>query len=272
MRYTLKYLSILLIIILASACGSRHAIQPGDSLEVAFEKAMALYERERYSQAVDAFETVLSIARGTEMAADAQYHLAQSHFENRSYLLAASEFRRFSRNYTTDPRQQEAEFMEAYSHYQMSPKFNLDQTETYNALNRFQLFITRYPESEYTERAAAYMDELRDKLARKKFHAAEMYLRIGQYESAAIYYGLAVENYPESKWAERALAHQIQAYAVYAENSVRARQQERFDKAVESYERYVQLFPRGENRSMAEEQYNRALEGIADLAEVTAER
>ncbi len=269
MQHLIKPLIVILILITVAACGSRHTIQPGDSVDVAFEKAMGLYERERFSQAADAFEVVLSIARGTDIAADAQYYLAKSHYHNRSFLLAASEFRRFARNYTTDERRQEAEFLEAYSHYRMSPRYNLDQTETYNALNRFQLFTTRYPDSELAEEAVEYMDELRDKLAKKKFRAAEMYFRIREYRSAALYFELTVENYPESRWAERALVNQIQSYVEYAENSVRDRQQERFESAVDAYQRYVQIFPRGENRARAEEYYDRALSGLAEVTAIS---
>lgn len=272
MNVTTKVVILLLVALTALACSSRHTIRPGDSIDVAYEKAMGLYERERYSQAVNAFETVLSMARGTDMAADAQYYLAKSHFNNRSYLIAASEFRRFARNYTRDERRKEAEFMEAYSHYQMSPRYNLDQTETYNALDRFQLFVTRYSDSELADEAREYMDELRDKLARKKFEAGEMYMRVRQFQSAAIYYDLTVEQFPESKWAERALVNKILANVKFAENSVRERQQERYQSAVDSYQQYVQIFPRGENRSKAEEYYDRALEGLSEFTTVTAER
>ncbi len=272
MLNTHKYLAVLLILFLAIGCKSTHTIRPGDTIDVAFEKAMGQYERERYSQSARAFETVLSIARGTEFAADAQYYLAKSHFHNRAYLAAASEFRRFARNYTRDERREEAEFMEAYCHYKLSPRYNLDQTETYNALDRFQLFVTRYPGTELAVEAQKYMDELRDKLAKKKFHAAEMYMRVREYESAAIYYGLTVERYPGSAWAEQALVNQIFAYINYAENSVPERQQERFEKAVGSYQQYVQIFPRGENRERAEDYYDRALTGLARVSTVAAER
>lgn len=271
----LKYISGLLLLLLLTslfACRSSHTIRPGDTLEVAFEKAMSLYERERYSQASRAFETVLSIARGTEIAADAQFYLAQSHFKNRAYIIAASEFRRFARNYSRDDRRKEAEFMEALSHYKLSPRYNLDQSETFNALDRFQLFVTRYSGTDLAYEALEYMDELRDKLARKKFSAAGMYMRIRQYESAALYYDLTVEFYPETLWAERAMVNQIRAYILFAENSVRERQQERFQKAVESYQRYVQIFPRGENRELAEEFYAQALTGLSRFTTATAER
>ncbi|MFO8028271.1 MAG: outer membrane protein assembly factor BamD [Cyclonatronaceae bacterium] len=267
-----KSLVLLLVVLAAAGCRSSHTIRPGDTIEVAYEKAMSLYERERYSQAVRAFETVLSMGRGTEIAPDAQFYLAKSHFHNRSYLTAASEFRRFARNYNRDERRREAEFMEAYSHYRLSPRYNLDQTETYNALDRFQLFVTRYPGTELAEEAQEYMDEMRDKLANKKFHSAEMYMRIREYRSAAIYFGLTVEQYPGSNWAEEALVNQILAYVLYAENSVRERQRERFEKAVDSYQQYIQIFPRGENRELAEDYYDRALEGLSEVATVTAER
>ncbi len=264
--------ALLLLVLLAAGCRSSQHIRPGDTIEVAFEKAMSQYERERYSHAVRSFETVLSMGRGTEFAADAQFYLAKSHFHNRAYLSAASEFRRFARNYTRDERRKDAEFMEAYSHYRLSPRYNLDQTETYNALDRFQLFVTRYPGTERAQEAQDLMDELRDKLAKKKFNAAEMYMRIREYRSAAIYYGLTVERFPGSSWAEEALVNQILAYVYYAENSVRDRQQERFEKAVESYQQYLQIFPRGENRELAEEYYDRALTGLSRVSTVTAER
>ncbi len=263
---------LLLFILLFAGCRSSQHIRPGDTIEVAFEKAMSQFERERFSHAVRSFETVLSMGRGTEFAADAQFYLAKSHFNNRAFLSAASEFRRFARNYTRDDRREEAEFMEAYSHYRMSPRFNLDQTETYNALDRFQLFVTRYPGTDRAREAQELMDELRDKLAKKKFHAAEMYMRVRQYQSAAIYYGLTVERFPGSSWAEEALVNQILAYVYFAENSVRERQQERFEKAVESYQQYLQIFPRGANRELAEEHHDRALAGLARVTAVTAER
>ncbi len=267
-----RYAVLVTVVLLAAACGSKNTIRPGDTLDVAFEKAMGQYERGRYSQAVRSFETVLSIARGTELAADAQFYLAMSNYKNRAYLVAASEFRRFARTYARDERRKEAEFMEALCHYRMSPRYNLDQTETYNALDRFQLFITRYPGTDMAAEAIVYMDEMRDKLAKKKFMAAEMYMRLREYRSAALYYSLTVERFPESQWAERAMVNQIRAWYEYAVNSVQERQQERFLKAIDSYESYVQVFPRGENREIAEEYYDMILTRMADLATITAGR
>ncbi|MEX0994577.1 MAG: outer membrane protein assembly factor BamD, partial [Balneolaceae bacterium] len=96
-------------------------------------------------------------------------------------------------------------------------------------------------------------------------NAAEFYMRTNRYNAAAVYYETVIENYPESQWAERSLARQVEAYILYADNSVPDRQSERYQMAVDSYQRYLQLFPRGENRSKVEDLYDRARAEIQDI-------
>ncbi len=247
-----------------SACASGTTIRPGDSVDEAFEKSMELYENERYGDAADAFETVLSIGRGTEYARDAQYYLAKSYYNNNQFQIAASEFQRYSASHPRSERRTEAQFMEAMCYYNLSPRYQLDQSDTHRAIERFQLFIERNPDDELRADAEEKVDELRKKLAKKNYHAGRFYMQISEFEAAAIYFEETIDNYPETKWAERALADQIQAYVRYADNSIEERQEERYQKAVESFERYLQIFPRGENRERAERYHQRALDGISD--------
>lgn len=253
----------LLLILLTAAlvfvsCRSRDLIRPGDSLEVAFEKAMNQFENENYSEAARAFDIVISIGRGTDIGQDSQFYLAESYFRQRRYLLSASEFSRYVQFHPTSPRRETAEFKEALSYYHLSPRFKLDQTYTQRAIERFRLFNDRYPSSEHFTEAVTYIEELRGKLARRDYNAAEFYMRTGRYNSAAIYFGLVIDNFPESTWAESSLVRQIEAYILFAENSIPARQEERFRQALQSYSTYLQLFPQGEHRSRAEDLYDRA--------------
>ncbi len=263
MNFSIKLSLFLLSVIVLSACTSSSLIRPGDSLEVAFDKAMDQYERERFGDAARAFETVISVGRGTDIGQRSQFLLAESYYKDRQFIVAASEFQRYHSFFPRSERAAEALFMEGHSYYRLSPRFNLDQSDSYRAIETFQLFLSRHPSSDKASEAADYIDELRDKLARKQFEAGEQYLRLRHFEAAAIYYGLVVERFPETKWAEMALANQINAYNLYAENSVEARMAERFQKAIDSYETYIQLFPRGENREDAEAFYDRAQQGFS---------
>lgn len=248
-----------------TSCRSQDLIRPGDSLEVAFEKAKSQYDDENWTDAAQSFETVISIGRGTDIGQEAQYLLAESHYNNRRYLLAASEYERYASFYPRSERREEVDFKIGLSYYQMSPRYRLDQTNTYTAMENFRLFSSRYPNSERGDEVAEYITEMREKLARKQYNAAEFYMRTNRYSAAAVYYDLVIDEYPETEWAEQALVDQIHAYILYADNSVANRQKERYEQAVESYDKYMQLFPRGDNRSRAEDLYDEASNKISSI-------
>ncbi|MFO7845537.1 MAG: outer membrane protein assembly factor BamD [Balneolaceae bacterium] len=261
----------LLILLLASfallSCRSQDLIRPGDSLEVAFEKAKSQYDQEDWSQAASAFETVVSIGRGTDIGQEAQFLLAESYYNNRRYLVAASEYERYATFYPRSERREEVDFKAALCYYNLSPRYKLDQTYTSQAIERFRLFNSRYPDSERVSEASEYINELRSKLARKQFEAAEFYKRTDRFNAAIVYHDLVIDNYPESEWAEQALVEKVHSYILYADNSIPSRQLERYREAVEAYETYLQLFPRGENRSRAEDLFDEASRKIEDLEE-----
>jgi len=257
---------ILIVIVMFQACANKYNIKRGDSLKVAFDKAVHVYKAHKYDEAAQSFETVLSLGRGTGYAKEAQYYLAESYFKDKQYLLAASEYKRYNTFYPKDQRHQEVQYKEALCYYKISPDYKLDQSKTRKSIELFQLFISKYPNSKLADQAGKYIDKMRDKLAHKMLGAADLYQRLRDYKAAALYYGLTMDNYPETKWAEVALANQIHAYVLLAQNSVPSKQEERFSKAVDSYQKYMQLFPKGKNRDIAENNYKTAKKALNELA------
>ncbi len=247
------------------SCRSQELIRPGDTLEVAFSKAKAQYDEENWSDAARAFETVVSIGRGTDLGQQAQYLLAESYFNDRRYLLAASEYDRYASFYPRSERREDVDFKAALCYYELSPRYRLDQSYTRQALERFRLFNSRYPNSDRVVDSSQYITQLRNKLARKQYEAAEFYKRTDRFSAAIVYYDLVLDSYPESQWAEEALVDKIEAYILYADNSIPASQLGRYESAITSYETYLQLFPSGENRSRAEDLYDRARGEIEDI-------
>lgn len=266
-QYPAKYtLSLILFVVLSglliSSCNKGKYIKAGDSLDEAYKKAMSFYSQEKYSDAADAFETVVNMGRGTEYSRDAQYRLAESYFNNEQFLLAASEYERYNSLFPQSERRQQVDFKRALSFYNLSPRYKLDQKHTRKAIELFQLYLSRYPNSDRASEAATYIDEMREKLAHKIFAAAELYKRIDQYNAAALYYGLVIDKYPETSWAEKALVEQMDAYIQYADKSVVGKMKKRYNEAISTYETYVQLFPNGDNRSKAENYRDEAKSGI----------
>jgi len=252
------------------SCRSQDLIRPGDTLEVAFEKAKSQYDQGDWTDAARAFETVVSIGRGTDLGQEAQFLLAESYYNNRRYLIAASEYQRYSTFYPRSERRDKADYKEALSYYNLSPRYKLDQSYTNKAIELFRLFNSRYPDSDFVDDSSEKISELRNKLARKKYEAARFYIRTNRYEAGIVYHDLILDKYPETEWAEKALVEKIESYILYADNSVRSRQKERYQKAVDSYETYLQLFPRGEQRSRAEDLFDQAMSEIERLDEAEA--
>lgn len=257
---------VLALALVAGGCGGSGPLRL-ESAEEALERGIALYERGKYQRAVEYFQGAFNFGRVGETARMAQIYLARSYYESGQYLLAASEYTRFIDLYRNDPLAEEAEFGRAMSYYDQSPQYALDQSDTQRAIDHFQLFLNRYPQSEKKEEAQAKIQELREKLAHKAFETAGLYERRELYEAAALYYETAFDKYPDTPWADDALVGAIRSYIAFAEQSVRERQGERLQRAIDNYERLTQLFPESPLLRTAEGLYARAVSLQETLAE-----
>src|SRR5699024_3474874 len=243
-----RFGSVMLALFVLASCKNENLIKRGDTLPVAYKKSMRLFKSEDYRDAANAFETVIELGRGTEYGKEAQYYLAESYFKDERYLMASAEYSRYETLYPQGKKQEEAQFKEAYSYYKLSPRYKLDQKYTKQAIEKLQLYISKYPNSEKRDKVAEYINEMRNKLAKKLYYAADLYLRTDRYKAASTYYDLAIDQYPETIWAQRALLGKINTYVIYADKSVRRKQRERYQKAIDAYETFVQLFPNGKYR------------------------
>ena len=252
--------------LLLAGCAGSGALRHNNPQE-AYERGLELYERERYDRAAEHFQAVFDFGRAHEWASDAQYHLAQSYYHNKDYILAASEFSRFSELYRSDPRVPEAEYWRAMAYYQLSPSFQLDQTDTERAIDQFVSFIERFPDHPRTDDATERIFELQEKLARKVYESARMYERREYYEAAALEYERAFDEYATTQWADDALIGAIRAWLEYAERSVALRQAERLQRAADAYQRLIQVFPDSPLIREAETLYQRVASRLEELNE-----
>ncbi len=265
-------ISLFAIAILFTACKSSRLVNPGEPINVIYQRGVDRFEAGDYTDASEIFEAVTRLGRGTNFAQDAQFYLAESYFNQQRYILAEAEYNRFISFFPRDPRRVQADFKKAMSLYHQSPRYRLDQTATRKAIEEFQLFNSRYPNSELVLESAEKINELRAKLARKYYESAEFYLRTEQFKAATIYYDLVIDRYPESPWAEDALLKQIETYVAYADLSILNRQVERYNLAISTYEKYIQLFPQSDGRGKAESLRDEAEEGVKSAQQALLER
>jgi len=204
---------------------------------------MEYYEKGDYYKALQLFESILPIYRGTNKAEKLYYYYAYAYYHEREYIMAAYYFKRFYSSFPSSQFAEEAAFMSAYCTYLDSPRYTLDQTNTYEAIDEFQLFINRYPYGERAEEATAYIDELRQKLQDKAYNIANLYYKMRDYRAAIVSYESVLKDYPDTEYKEEILYKIISAYYEYAMKSVQAKQKERYESAVSAYLDFVSLYP-----------------------------
>ena len=163
----LSYIILLFIAFYSASCSKFRKIQKSNDWELKYRAAMEYYENKEYYKASTLLEELLPIIRGRPEAEKAQFYFAYSYYYQKQYLLSAHYFQTFFELYSRSEYAQEAFFMYAYSLYLDSPNYNLDQSNTIEAIQAIQTFLNKYPRSKYREQANLLIDEMQVKLEEK---------------------------------------------------------------------------------------------------------
>jgi outer membrane protein assembly factor BamD len=168
------YILIFIVPVLFFSCSRQNyqSVLKGSDTEEKLSMAKELYEKGECLKALPLFEEVIPIYKGTKNIDDIYYQYADCHFQQGDYLLASFHFKNIYDSYPLSPYAEECLYMNAYSHYMLSPEVPLDQTYTEKAIEHFQLFINSYPESEKVAESNKLIDQLRGKLVTKDFREA----------------------------------------------------------------------------------------------------
>ncbi|HFE63657.1 hypothetical protein B1H10_01070 [candidate division KSB1 bacterium 4484_188] len=203
-----KLILILLVldIVFMSIMGCGHKVNRAAlDADAYFAYAKKLYDRGKYFEASTEFSIIVLKFSGNPVVDDAQFYLGESHFMNHEYLIAMSEYQKLVDDYPESPYVEEALYKIGLSAYKLSQRPELDQEYTQLALRHFQGFIEAYPKSGLKKEAEKRIFELRSRLAQKQLLGAEVYRKMGVYDSAIIYYDILLEKYYDTPPAEEAL-------------------------------------------------------------------
>jgi len=204
-------LYILIVLFSASlySCSKYSKISKSQDFKYKYEKAMEYYENEDYYHALNLFDQIIPLYRGTDEAEDIAFKYSYAYYYQKDFVLASYYFSRFAKTFPRSEKAEEASFLTAYCKYLESPRYTLDQTNTYDAINGLQLFINAYPQSSRLEECNSLIDELRAKLQKKDFEMAKLYLKMRKYKAAVSSFENLLEDYPDTDVKEDALFYMI---------------------------------------------------------------
>ncbi len=220
-----------------------------------FDYSKALLDKGKCVAAITEFTIIVLKFSGHPIVDDAQFYLAESHFKCEEFLIAAAEYQKLINDYPESPYVEQAFFKIGLSYFELSQRPELDQEYTSKSLRQFQIFIEAYPNSSYRDETEQKIALLRKKLAKKQLLGANVYRKMGIYDSAVIYYNILLEKYYDTPQAEEAMFYKAECQFKLKEYSL----------AITNFTAFIEKYPKSKYA-------RRAREKITEIQELIREQ
>ena len=184
-------------------------------------------------QARQAYQNLLEKFPESRQKAEAQFHIADSLYQERNYLEARFEYQKFLELHPAHALASQAQYQIAMCSLQQVQHHDRDQFQTQEALSAFRTFRRTYPQDSQVPQAEAHVRGLRQRLADHELSVARFYYRKGAYHAAIGRLLNLIQVYPTSPDLDHALFMLAKSYAA----------EENFIKAQRVFRTLVDRFP-----------------------------
>ena len=215
-KYLIKNKRSLIIVLIISllGCAKQDIDLSIDDINERYNKGLELLKKRKYYRSQEHFQYVLLRGRHTDIGDDAQFHLAEAYYLNKEYDTAISEFDKLIRQMSFSPHVRLARYRICQSYEKSSPKFYFDQDATARAIQKYQEFVEDFPDSEYRPEATSTIQDLRNKLSKKMFESAVLYVKMEEYDAAISYLEDLLELYFDTDYADRARLMMVETFII----------------------------------------------------------
>ena len=225
------------------SCSDYQKLLNSDDASEKYKQAEVYYNSGEYRKANRLFEQIIPKYRGRPQSQRIIFFFAETYFQTKSYSLAAYQYENFVKSYPKSERVLEAIFKAAKCYYLQSPTYSLDQDETFNAIEKLQVFINLYPDSEYTPEANQIISELQEKLEKKDFEIAKQYFTIRDYRAAVKANENFIAGFPGTKFREESMYIKFLSLYEIAVNSILSKKKKRLNELKQQYDLILRYYP-----------------------------
>ncbi|MBO4830177.1 hypothetical protein B7990_00250 [Fibrobacter sp. UWB4] len=170
-----------------------------------YNEAEELYKAKKYGRSIEKLEGILSTCAGSGYMEQAQFLLAESHFNLEQWIEARGEYGSFIVNFPGSPFAETAEYRKAVSSFNMDYKIDRDESNTTTAMKDFERYLANHPSTPLRDSVNYYYNLLVDRVAEKEFQTGRLYLRMEKPQAAVIYFKEFLETYPNAKRRQETL-------------------------------------------------------------------
>ena len=151
---------------------------------------------------VEIFEAIIKAAPYGDNAAQAQFKIGLARENQKKFSDAVDAYTKILDKYPGNSIAADAQYQIGYAWYSSANEAEYDQSAAEKAIEAFEDFVVRYPNSEKVPAAQAHIETLKGKEMQGSFYIAKFYEKAKNYKAAYIYYNDVVRQNPDSKEAQ----------------------------------------------------------------------
>ena len=246
-KFMKRGLYILLISILLISCSDFQKTFKSDDTAAKFEMATELYDAEKYNKSYRLLDQILQKYRGKPQAEKLTFMHAMCSYQLKDYYIASFHFDKFTDIYPQSEKAEEAAFLAAKGYYHNSPVYSKEQKETVEAIEKLQLFVNAYPNSQFLGEANNLVKELDFKLEKKAFEIAKQYDMIKDYKASVKTFNNFLLEFPGASLRGEAFFYRFDAAYNLGVLSIDRLKEERLKEAIEYYNALKKSYPNSEH-------------------------
>lgn len=260
-----SYLLFIASVLVLASCSEYNKVLKSTDIEYKYTKAVEYYNNDECHKSLPILEELIGLTRGSSRAEDVYYYYAQSHYCVKDYYLANYYFKSFAKTFSNSPRAEACQFNAARCSFELSPTYSLDQTDTRNSIDEFQLFLDHFPNSNLRDSANKMIVLLNSKLETKAFENAKIFEKTGKYKAASQSLKQLLKDYPATAYKEEVLYLIVKSDYLFAEGSIDEKKLDRFRSTIESYVTFANSFPESKKLKEAEGYYKSSQREVEKL-------
>lgn len=195
-----------LILLLSASCSKKAEVKPSAEFdpEASFARANQLIEKKQYEEARRELEIIRGRDTSLKYAPLAYLRLADTYILEKEYEQALDQYRGFQSFYPAHKYASYAQFQMGMTYFEQIGDAERGQDAARRALAEFEKLNRIYPRNPYRESVVYYIDKCKNILAEHVFIVGNFYFKKKSYESAIGRYLQLIEEYPDFKKMDEA--------------------------------------------------------------------
>lgn len=161
------------------------------------EEGRAYFEDEKYRKAIEAYENLRDWYPYSQFIKTAELGIADAHYNLEKYEQALTAYEYYERMHPGDSKIPYVIYRIGMCHYERMKSIDRSQVPTQKALETFTRLRSRFPESQYSQKAEPKIKKCRQQLAGHEFYVGRFYFKSGKYEAALKRFEALLDNYPD---------------------------------------------------------------------------